>query len=500
MRKPDFYFDIENPLIHTDGYKVGMWAQFPEDMTGASYYISSRGGEFDRIMFAGINRVVKRLSRGITKKDVDDAAEFYESYFAQPCFHKDGWMRIVDECQGLVPFNIYAVPEGTVVPVNVPVAVFEITTVAPWAISFFETTLLRDIWYPSTVATISLECKRVINAFMEKTSDLTGDARKQAVAYKFVDFGARGASSAETAMIGGLANAYNFISSDTVESHVGANLIFDVPKSESITTTINAREHSTTVCYGDNGKLTPEQEDEAFMNSIKLWGDSVYACVMDSIDFEASIERLGNSYLRNAIIERGGVFIARPDSGNMYDNIMFALESLGKSFGYTYNEKGYKVLNEHVRIIQGDGLDDAGVIWGVLSWMESKGWSTDNIAFGMGGGLLQKCDRDTNKWAMKMSAIKRGSEWKAVRKNPKGEAWKASIAGRLRTMYHPEKDEYAVANILVPFQYETFCKLGYVDAMETYMLAGVPVYRDTFQQVRQRSDDYVETHGLVFTL
>ena len=35
--------------------------------------------------------------------------------------------------------------------------------------------------------------------------------------------------------------------------------------------------------------------------------------------------------------------------------------------------------------------------------MKSHGWSADNLAFGSGGALLQKIDRDTQKCAFKCS-------------------------------------------------------------------------------------------------
>ena len=70
------------------------------------------------------------------------------------------------------------------------------------------------------------------------------------------------------------------------------------------------------------------------------------------------------------------------------------LEKLGEKFGYETNEKGYKVLDPHVRIIQGDGIDIV-MLERILEHLKVNGWSADNIAFGSGGGLLQKLNRDT---------------------------------------------------------------------------------------------------------
>ena len=60
--------------------------------------------------------------------------------------------------------------------------------------------------------------------------------------------------------------------------------------------------------------------------------------------------------------------------------------------------------------------------------MKNLNLSAENIVFGMGGGLLQKCDRDTQKFAMKCSAIRVNGEWRDVYKEAPG---KASKRGRL---------------------------------------------------------------------
>jgi nicotinamide phosphoribosyltransferase len=87
------------------------------------------------------------------------------------------------------------------------------------------------------------------------------------------------------------------------------------------------------------------------------------------------------------------------------------------------------VLNPAVRIIQGDGMDleQIGV---VLSALKEARFSADNVAFGMGGGLLQKVDRDTMKWAMKASAVKINGVWHDVYKDPVTDPGKVSKKGR----------------------------------------------------------------------
>ena len=123
--------------------------------------------------------------------------------------------------------------------------------------------------------------------------------------------------------------------------------------------------------------------------------------------------------------------MVRPDSGDPVATPVRVIEILMEKAGFTVNSKGYKMLPDYFRVIQGDGIDEE-TIEAILSLMESKAISADNIAFGMGGALLQKMDRDTGQWAMKASAIEiDGRRWDDVYKDPIGQPNKKSKKGRL---------------------------------------------------------------------
>lgn len=57
--------------------------------------------------------------------------------------------------------------------------------------------------------------------------------------------------------------------------------------------------------------------------------------------------------------------------------------------------------------------------------------SVENIAFGMGGALLQKVHRDTMRFAMKASYARVNGEWRDVFKDPITDSGKRSKRGRL---------------------------------------------------------------------
>jgi nicotinamide phosphoribosyltransferase len=106
------------------------------------------------------------------------------------------------------------------------------------------------------------------------------------------------------------------------------------------------------------------------------------------------------------------------------------VEILGEKFGFTTNEKGYKVLN-HVRVIQGDGIN-YDEIQRILESLKIRGWSADNVAFGMGGALLQQCNRDTQRFAFKASSVVINGSVRDVFKKPVTDNGKRSKPGRLK--------------------------------------------------------------------
>jgi nicotinamide phosphoribosyltransferase len=101
-----------------------------------------------------------------------------------------------------------------------------------------------------------------------------------------------------------------------------------------------------------------------------------------------------------------------------------------REFGFTVNEKGYRVLPDYIRVIQGDGVSRY-TIEAILEALKMRKISADNITFGMGGELLQKVNRDTMKFAMKASAAEVEGLWIDVYKDPVTDHGKKSKRGRL---------------------------------------------------------------------
>jgi nicotinamide phosphoribosyltransferase len=417
---------MRNLLLATDSYKASHWKQYPKGMEGYFGYIESRGSEkeedpysnaYRETVFFGLQIFLQELAKPITMEMIEEAEQFFTAH-GEP-FNKEGWEYILNKHDGYIPVKIKAVPEGTVVPLrNALVTVEVLDPVVAWVGSYLETALLRAVWYPTTVATNSYYCKKVIKKYL----DISSTDPEGQILFKLHDFGGRGVSSGESAAIGGAAHLVNFMGSDTVEGVFLANKVY---KSDMSAFSIPAAEHSTITCWGKDNEI------DAYRNMLKQYAKpgALVACVSDSYDIFYACEKIWGEQLKQEVIDSEAIIVIRPDSGDPTSVVLKCVRLLGEKFGYETNDKGFKVLN-NVRVIQGDGINRDSID-SICNALVVNQWSIDNVAFGMGGALLQQLNRDTLKFAMKCSAVKINGDWIDVFKDPITDSGKKSKKGRI---------------------------------------------------------------------
>jgi nicotinamide phosphoribosyltransferase len=409
---------MQNLILNTDSYKMCHYLQYPQGAEFVSSYIESRGGAYRETVFFGLQMFLKQyLTKPISLDDIDEAEAICVAHGVP--FNREGWLYILNQHQGYLPLEIEAVAEGTQVPTgNVLVQVINIDPKCAWLTSYIETALLRAIWYPTTVATVSKNCQKIIARYLQETAD-----NLDGLPFKLHDFGARGASSDESVAIGSLAHLVNFMGTDSMSAIAAGRRYY---AAEMAGFSIPAAEHSTITSWGRDG------ETKAYANMLKQFAgpNKLVAVVSDSYDIWNAIDNIWGGELKAEVEETGGTLVIRPDSGEPVEIVPLAVEKLMDKFGYTMNSKGYKLLPPCVRLIQGDGVCAAS-IEAILAEMKKRGLSADNVAFGMGGELLQKVNRDTQKFAMKASAICINGEWRDVYKDPITDQGKRSKKGRL---------------------------------------------------------------------
>ncbi len=411
-------FEI-NRIIDTDSYKASHFLQYPPNTTRAFFYLESRGSERDytETVFFGLQYLLKNYFLApFTQEMVEEAREVITKHGLP--FNYDGWTNLIKKHQGKLPLRIRAVAEGSVVPLhNVLMTVETTDDEFAWLGSWFESQLMR-IWYPITVATQSFYIKRDVYRFLQETAD-NADAE---IPFKVHDFGSRGVSSQETAAIGGAAHLVNFLGSDTMASLLLHRKFYNC---EMAGFSIPAAEHSTITSWGR------ENEVEAYRNMLRNFAkpNSLVAVVSDSWNIYNAVEKIWGEQLKQEVIDSGATVVIRPDSGEPIEVVSKIAQILSEKFGTTTNSKGYKVL-KNVRVIQGDGVNEQS-IHAILQRLKDEGFSASNIAFGIGGSLLQKINRDTLKFAYKCSAIVVDGELCDVYKQPITDSGKNSKRGRL---------------------------------------------------------------------
>lgn len=410
--------DYSNIVGLSDSYKYSHPRLYPPKTQTIYSYLESRGGLYETTVFFGLQyMLVQYLMDGVTQEKIERIAPRAAQHFFgnNNVFYRKGWEYIANQHNGKLPISIKAVPEGTVVPVKNVLMTCENTDSECWWLTNFLETVLMEVWSTITVATQSREMKKDILRYLE----LSGTP--SLIPYKLHDFGMRGVSSIETAAWSGSAHLVNFRGTDTFIATELINAIYgDFMAGESIPAT----EHSTITAWG---RL---REASACENVLDEFKEGFVACVSDSYDFFDLCRNVWGKKLKHKIINRNGVLIARPDSGNPCQVVPEGLRILGANLGQYQNDKGYTVLNDHIRMIQGDGVDRVSSPE-IMQAVVDAGYSMDNLAFGSGGALLQKLNRDTQKMAFKASSAVVDGEEIDVYKDPITDPGKVSKKGRL---------------------------------------------------------------------
>ncbi len=414
--------DASNFLLDTDSYKYSHPKQFPEGTEYAFAYIEPRraDGEIDAVLFFGLQAELMKLEgQVVTQAMLDEAAPFIQAHGLS--LYVEMFQHIIDVHGGRLPVQIDALPEGTIAPVSIPQVRIVNTDPKCWALpGFLETRLLRAVWYPSTVATISNYVVRQIRDRLIQT-----DGCDEGLAFKLHDFGARGATSAESAALGGAAHLVNSMGTDTVGGLILARNAYGAKMAGF---SIPATEHSTVTSFGVDGELD-------FMRQFLADNpQGIVACVSDSYDLMRAVRDYWGNELRDAVMAREGVLVVRPDSGDPLWIVPEVIEALIEKFGYVETVNGFRILPTQVRVIQGDGVNKISIVQ-IMEKMIERGLAIGNIAFGMGAGLLQKLDRDTFSYSMKTSAIRVNGMWRDIFKDPvTASGSKTSKKGRLGVM------------------------------------------------------------------
>ena len=464
-----------NLLLLADAYKYAHHKLYIPGTTKIYSYLESRGGTFPETVFYGLQYFLKEYLEGqaFTQSDIDEADEIMSAVFGRKdVFNKEIFEYILKVHHGKLPVRIKAVPEGSVVPVrNVLMTIENTDPKSYWLTNFLET-LLMQVWYPSTVATLSREVRKIVEQYFEATAD---DSAKAGIDFVLNDFGFRGVSSVESAGLGGSAHLLNFMGSDTVYASSFAKKYYHAEKVYGLS--VPATEHSIMTLLGETG------EAEVFQHILNSYPEGIVACVSDSYNIFHAVESLWGAQFKQQILDRKGTLVIRPDSGDPVKTLAKVFEILFEKFAFTVNSKGYKVLPPQIRVIQGDGIDMSSIPL-IYESLKKNNISAENLVLGMGGALLQKVNRDTQRFALKCSYAEMNGDWVNVKKQPVEmsedgtlvKSFKTSKAGKLKLV--KVGDRYQTTDVY---------SNGYDDELQTVFENGKIIKQFSFEQVRERA-------------
>lgn len=456
-----------NPLEDADEYKLaGHLAMIPKGTTKSVLYLIARGGELPYAQLFNLQGVVKQFLIGkfFTQADLDEITERRKTE-GRP-FYPEMWQYILDKYDGHLPIRIKAVKEGKKISLNNVLATIESTDDKCAGLPGQLETILMRVWHGSTVCVKSSYINQITNEYLELTSDNPEAARP----YMLNDFGSRSAPNREAAAVGGAAHLLNGRGSDTGLGERYLKQFYNAMKHRTLYDSVTATEHSVMTPYGPAGEVRRVGE------ILDLFPTGILSIVGDSYDIYNFTENIIGGVYRDRIAARIGKVVVRPDSGDPLVVVPKLLNILAEKFGHSVNRKGYKVLSPCVGIIFGDGMDLFS-IRRLYALLKDLGWAAENVVVGMGGGLIQKVNRDTQLFAIKLCAQTRDGVEYDIYKNAPG---KNSHRGHPALVYREELGKYDTirkSDLVFPL----------VDDLELVSENGI-LYRDmTYDEISEYS-------------
>jgi nicotinamide phosphoribosyltransferase len=507
--KGEAWWDDTNPIFLIDFYKFGHVDQYPKGIKKIWVNFTPRSTRVEGetgVIFFGLQRFIKRVliqqfnDYFFDREWVDVEREYKKVMKATLGVDArvDHIKQLFDH--GSLPLDIYAVPEGTYVPLGVPAMV--IVNNQDWAFwlpNYIETMCSNSLWHACTSASTALRYRRLF----KKHAKAAGETDLSFIDWQGHDFSYRGLSGFDSAVLSGMGHLLSFNGTDTLPAILDAKKYYHA--NLSCGGSVPATEHSV-MCAGSK-----ESERETFRRLIEdVYPNGIVSIVSDTWDLWKVLTEIIPS-LKDSILARDGKVVIRPDSGDPVkiltgdDNAVpyspewhGAAHLLSAALGYTraaYTTNFLKMINK-AGLIYGDSItvDRADQI---LTRAAKKEFHPYNFVFGIGSYTYQYVTRDTYNFAFKATAIERwiitdenGTGYEcvprveAIFKDPVTDnAHKKSHRGIPVAVFNPERDDQIeVVETLDPRLLDGFeC-----DTVFKKVFNGALLLDDTFDAIRQR--------------
>lgn len=464
-----------NPMLLCDFYKTVHSDMINPKMTKSmSYYTPrmSRVKRWDKVVMFGVQMFCKTWLIDYFNENFFELSE--EEVVAE-------YTRVLDVTLGkgiygtekirklhrlgYLPIEITALPEGTMVPVHVPM--FGITNTHDdfaWLPQALESLISAEMWYPQITATVGKTYRDIVNKYYAETVE---DDVPRARALGAFDF--RGDMCVDAALKAGAGWCLSFLLTATVPAIPYLESMFncDCTKEPVAFGSVSTEHFVMCSNYAVDG------DEITFLRKMltELYPNTSFSCVLDSYDYWNVIDNI-LPQLHDEILAHNGCMLMRGDSGDCVEVVTKTVFKLWEQFGGTVNSKGYKVLDPHVKAIYGDSItvQRCEEIYEIL---KNEGFACSNVALGVGSfsmhcieedNILKPFTRDTFSSCIKACYAEVDGKCYPVFKNPKEGGFKKSQKG-LCYVYEENgelkyKDEYTSENIPEGNLLETVFKDG----------------------------------------
>lgn len=433
-----------NAMLLTDGYKLGHRTMYPKGMTKLFSNFTPRSNKYfpeatEGVVVFGIQYFIKKYLIDAFKNHFFNLSEeqvcltynsLLNSFLGEDVAKKVGVEHIVALHRlGYLPIRIKSLPEGVYCPIGCPVLTITNThDDFAWLTNYLESLTSNILWLPMTSATTADVFKRELVRHAMKTGFYNPDDTSN-LDFLCHDFSMRGMASLDAAIISGMAHLTSFCGSETVPAVKMLEYYYNAdPKKELIAGTVPASEHSVECTNATDENGVPDDE-RYFVKMLDEYPEGIISIVADGYDYWRFITEIVPKY-KDRIMARNGRVVVRPDSGDPVKIVcgdpeaenpfvrMGSYEFLWNTFGGTFNEKGYKVLDTHIGLIYGDSINMKRQA-AMYAAQEEHNFTSTNLIEGIGSYTYNMRSRDSLGFAMKSTyCIVDGVE-KEIFKDPK---------------------------------------------------------------------------------
>lgn len=456
-----------NTLLYKDYYKATHAEMLPKGMTKSVSYFTPRVSRVDRwdcVVFFGLQAFIKKWFIeefnknffGRSEKDVlHEYSRILDATIGKETYSLDKLAAL--HRLGYLPIEIIALPEGTKVPIHVPM--LGITNTHPdfaWLPQALESLMSACLWKPCISATVGYTYRQIVDKWYGLTCEDTAQRRRA-----LGDFDFRGDDGVEDSLVCASGWLLSFVNTATVgaipylEEYYNCNCTREEVGFGAVST-----EHFV-MC----SNRAVDGDEKTFLKRLltELYPSTSFSCVCDSYDYWNVVTKIIPE-LKDEILAHNGCFLVRGDSGDPVDIVTKTVFSLWETFGGTTNSKGYKVLNPHVKALYGDSItvERCEKIYEIL---EKHGFAACNVSLGVGSfsmhcieenGVLKPFTRDTFGMALKATdAVINDIEY-PIYKDPKTDREKGG--GNFKKS---QKGCCRVFNAFVPTEQEHVLRMTY---------------------------------------